>query len=126
MLFSELQPIVNELVGKPSQVRFSIFKDDPDKKGEGNYRDKWYILTPNLRSEKPVIEGEVRFFTDYWRFTEEAIYSRFMENPTWADILKAFDTMIEEEGDGYGVFLEGLYYVNDQHGAKHYKFVIGS
>jgi hypothetical protein len=105
-LYNDLQRIAQEMIDSDKAlVEFSIFKD------MGGRDDEWKVKAPNIESTKPVIEGDVVFYSDYWRVTDynegEKVYSVVYNNPTWKDIINATNNMLLRTCR-YGLFLEGL------------------
>ena len=117
MSYHELQRKSKELIGREGKnlIEFSIFKD----MGERN--EEWVVKAPNITSSKPVIEGEVVFYSDYWRLTEhnkgKEVHSKVYYNPTWKDIINAANDMLKETCK-YGLFLEGLTQANNSANEK--------
>ena len=106
MRYDDLQRKSNELIdGKKTLAEFSIFKD------MGGRDEEWMVKAPDIESTKPVIEGDVVFYSDYWRLTDynegEKVYSIVYTNPTWKDIISAANNMLLRTCR-YGLFLEGL------------------
>lgn len=86
-------------------LTFSIFTDDGTENGN------WMVKHPNIESTDPVIEGEVGFYSDYWRLTDynngDVVYSEVVTNPNWKDIINAANDMLVRTCE-YELFLEGL------------------
>ena len=86
-------------------IEFSIFKD------MGGFGDTWKVKAPNIESTKPVIEGNVIFYSDYWRLTaynkDEKVFTTVFTNPTWKDIINSVNNMLLRTCN-YGLYLEGL------------------
>jgi hypothetical protein len=106
MRYDDLQRKTNELIdGKKTLAEFSIFKD------MGGRDEEWMVKAPDIESTNPVIEGDVVFYSDYWRLTDynkgEKVYSVVYTNPTWKDIINAANNMLMRTCD-YGLFFEGL------------------
>ena len=93
----EMLNLVSGMLEKPRRIIFSMF----------NYLDNSMepdapVCLPNITSEEPVINGEARFMIDYWRVSDEPIYSRVYVDPTWRDIINACNNLLQH-GDGLGV-----------------------
>lgn len=105
-LYNDLQSKTREMIdSKRKLVEFSIFKD------MGGCDYAWKVKAPNIESSKPVIEGDVVFYSDYWRLLEytsdEKVFTTVYTNPTWKDIINATNNMLLRTCD-YRLFLEGL------------------
>lgn len=85
-------------------ISFSIFDTHNGDWGDGS-RGSWKISAPDILSEKPVFEGDVRLKCTYWRMTNDVVTSPVLTNPTWKDLILAVDKML---GGGDGIFLEGF------------------
>ena len=106
-LYSDLQDKANAMIASERKlVEFSIFKD------MGGFGDaSWKVKAPDIESTEPVIEGDVVFYSDYWRLTaynkDEKVFTTVYTNPTWRDIINSVNNMLLRTCD-YGLFLEGL------------------
>ena len=106
-LYNDLQRITQEMIDSERKlIEFSIFKDTVSFNP-----DAWKVKSPNIESNKPVIEGDVVFYSDYWRLTaynkDEKVFTTVYTNPTWRDIINAANNMLLRTCN-YGLFLEGL------------------
>lgn len=106
MRYNDLKRKSNELIDDDKKLtEFSIFKD------MGGRDEEWMVKAPDIESSKPVIEGDVVFYSDYWRLTDynkgEKVHSVVYTNPTWRDIINAANNMLMRTCD-YGLFFEGL------------------
>ena len=106
MRYNDLQRKSDELIdGEKNLIEFSIFKD------MGGRDEEWMVKAPDIESTKPVIEGDVVFYSDYWRLTDynegEKVCSVVYTNPTWKDIINAANNMLKRTCK-YGLFFEGL------------------
>jgi hypothetical protein len=106
--YRQLSRLTDELIESDKKlVEFSIFRD------VSSDIDEWVVSAPDITSDKPVIDGEVVFISDYWRLTDHLkpfsneIESRVYTNPTWKDIINAANEMIENTCE-CSLFLEGL------------------
>lgn len=132
----QLQKTAEKLTGNWSpMIVFSIFKDlDDDFAREPG--TKWLVRAPDIESTEPVIEGDVVFFINYWRFGDEPVCSEKITNPTWRDIIRACDDLMIMYSDGDGIFLEGIRSIKDsssyklsflnEPGINYQEFIIGS
>lgn len=104
-------------------TNFSIFKDcghTPATAGT-----IWRIKTPNVQSTKPVVEGKIILYTDYWRVTSSEVYSEVLTNPTWKDLVLAVDKILVESKNY--LYLEGLYVKDSKvDGAQVVEILFGS
>ncbi len=105
-LYNDLQRKASEMIDSNKKlIEFSIFKDI------GGLDEEWKVKAPDIESTKPFIEGDVVFYSDYWRLTDcnkgENVYSVVYTNPTWKDIINAVNNMLLRTCR-YGLFLEGL------------------
>lgn len=89
---------VESLIGEKPLFEFSIMRM------VGGQKD-FVVDHPSLDSETPVLEGDIRLWTDYWRVAPRKVYSPVVSNPTWKDILCAIQQMLKENNAG-GIFLE--------------------
>jgi hypothetical protein len=106
--YKELNKRTCELIESSKKlVEFSIFRD------VSSDIDNWIVSAPDITSDKPIVDGEVVFFSDYWRLTDhlkpygKEIESCVYTNPTWKDIINAANEMVERTCQ-YTLFLEGL------------------
>jgi hypothetical protein len=124
--YKELCRLTDELIESDKRfVEFSIFKD------VSSSIDNWIVSVPDITSTKPIIDGEVVFFSDYWRLTDHLkprgreIESRVYANPTWKDIINAANEMIESTCQ-YTLYLEGLSPRGIANGIKRVEVEFGS
>jgi hypothetical protein len=105
-------------------VCFSIFKDAPGEKFPTD-DGPWWIMIPDIESDRPIFDGKVQFMIDYWRVAEEPILSAVINNPTWKDAIMAVDSLMAS-GDGCGVFLENFNVSSCENDVTVIEAVIGS
>jgi len=124
--YKELNKRTCELIESDKKlVEFSIFRD------VSSDIDNWVVSAPDITSDKPIIDGEVVFFSDYWRLTDhlkphsKEIESRVYTNPTWKDIINAANEMVENTCK-YTLFLEGLSPRGVADGVKRIEIEFGS
>ena len=65
-------------------LSFSLFETNKDDKGDS---DNWLVDHPDIWSDEPVFEGQVIFYSDYWRIAEEPVYSDVMPRPRWSEVI---------------------------------------
>ena len=118
MLYDELQNLVKSMCDPTDKV-YVVFSMFSDQGGSGR---EWKVCLPNIQSETPVVEGKVRFMIDYWRVTDEPVYTPYMDNPTWKDIIRSCNKLMNN-CDGFGVFLEGFGTTDEP---DTFEFVMGS
>jgi hypothetical protein len=108
--YKELCRLTDELIESDKKlVEFSIFRD------VSSDHDNWIVSAPDITSDKPIIDGEVVFISDYWRLIDHLTYntesreieSRVYTNPTWKDIINAANEMLACTCQ-CSLFLEGL------------------
>lgn len=121
--YGELQELVASMCEQEPIVNFSIFKTNEAKSTKD--RDIWFVDAPDIESTEPVVAGKVQFMTDYWRVSDEPVYSPVVENPTWRVIIDIFNDMLQQ-GDRNGIYLEGLVLVNPKDSINTIRFQIGS
>jgi hypothetical protein len=124
--YKHLSRLTDELIESDKKlVEFSIFRD------VSSDIDEWVVSAPDIASNKPVIDGEVVFISDYWRLTDHLkpysneIESRVYTNPTWKDIINAANEMIEKTCE-CSLFLEGLSPRGIANGIKRVEIEFGS
>lgn len=124
--YKQLCRLTDELIESDKKlVEFSIFRD------VSSNIDNWIISAPDITSTNPIINGEVVFFSDYWRLTDHLkppsreIVSRVYTNPTWKDIINAANEMVESTCQ-YTLFLEGLSPRGVADGVKRVEIEFGS
>lgn len=117
--YDELQELVASMCEQEPIVCFSIFESFDNSEGV------WMVNAPDIESTNPVILGKVQFMTDYWRVSDEPVYSPIVENPTWQVIINIFNNMLQQ-GDRQGIYLEGLNLLETKDNVKIVKFQIGS
>ena len=117
--YDELQELVASMCRQKPIVHFSIYESFDNAEGV------WMVNAPDIESTNPVILGKVRFMADYWRVTDEPLYSDVVENPTWRTIINIFNDMLQQ-GDGCGIFLEDLEMDEPKDGTDVVRFCIGS
>ena len=124
--YKELCRLTDELIESDKKlVEFSIFRD------VSSDNDNWIVSAPDVTSDKPIVDGEVVFFSDYWRLTDHLkpfsneIESRVYTNPTWKDIINAANEMIENTCV-CSLFLEGLSPRGIANGVKRVEIEFGS
>jgi hypothetical protein len=124
--YKKLCNLTDELIESDKKlVEFSIFRD------VSSNIDNWIISAPDITSTNPIINGEVVFFSDYWRLTDHLkphsreIVSRVYTNPTWKDIINAANEMVESTCQ-CSLFLEGLAPRGVANGIKRIEIEFGS
>ena len=121
--YNELQELVASMCRQEPIVRFCIFKTNEAKSTKD--RNTWFVDAPDVESLDRVIACKVQFMTDYWRVSDEPVYSPVVVNPTWRDIINIFNDMLQQ-GDRQGIYLEGLNLLETKDNVKIVKFQIGS
>jgi hypothetical protein len=96
--YSDLCQTVEELIGEKPLFELSIMRM------VGGQKD-FVVDHPDIKSETPLIEGEIRLWTDYWRVAPRKVYSSILTSPTWRDLLCAIQQMLKDNQAG-GIFLE--------------------
>ena len=119
--YDELQDLAHSMCTSNPILCFSIFKTKESDHSE----DVWNVNAPDIESTEPVILGKVQFVADYWRVSDEPVYSPVVENPTWRVIINIFNDMLQQ-GDRNGIYLEGLVLVNPKDSINTIQFQIGS
>lgn len=126
--YKQLSRLTDELIESDKKlVEFSIFRD------VSSDIDEWVVSAPDITSDKPIIDGEVVFFSDYWRLIDHLTYntesreivSRVYTNPTWKDIINAANVMIESTCQST-LYLEGLSPRGVANGIKRIEIEFGS
>jgi len=81
--YKKLCNLTDELIESDKKlVEFSLFRD------VSSDIDNWIVSAPDITSDKPIVDGEVVFISDYWRLTDHLkpfsneIESRVYTNPT--------------------------------------------
>ena len=121
--YDNLEETVKAMGAK--RVCFSIFETEEGDWGDGS-PGSWKVSAPDILSDNPALVGKVQLQTSYWRVTDgELVKSLVISNPTWKDIILAVDEILKD-GDGCGIFLEGLRYQGLVDGVKVFDLVIGS
>jgi len=105
-LYDDLQSKAHAMIDSERKlIEFSIFKTIS---GSG---EEWKVKAPDIESTEPVIEGDVVFYSDYWRLTaynkDEKVFTTIFTNPTWKDIINSVNNMLLRTCN-YGLYLEGL------------------
>ena len=117
--YDDLQELVASMCRQKPIVSFSIFESFD------NYEGVWMVDAPDIESYHPVIPGKVQFVADYWRVSDEPVYSPVVEDPTWRVIIDIFNDMLQQ-GDGCGIYLEGLDLIETKDDISTVRFQIGS
>lgn len=117
--YDELQKLAASMCTREPILRFCMYEFFVNSEGV------WMVNAPDIESYHPVIDGKVQFMTDYWRVSDEPLYSRVVENPTWRVVIDIFNTMLQN-GDRQGIYLEGLNVVEVKDDVKIVRFQIGS
>jgi len=117
----DLQKLARAMCNNNPILSFSMFETAEIEDGE----DTWRVHAPDIDSTEPVFTGLVQFVADYWRISEVPLHSKVVENPTWMTIINIFNDMLQN-GDGQGIYLEGLYKENKVGGIQIYRFGVGS
>jgi len=120
--YDDLQKLAHAMCTNEPILSFSMFETVKSMHDEG---PDWLVNAPDIDSTEPVFKGKVQFMTDYWRVSEVPLYSEVVENPTWMIIINIFNDMLQN-GDGQGIYLEGLYEENKVGDIQIYRFAIGS
>lgn len=121
--YSELCTLTNKLIESDNKfIVFSVFDD------VSYSEDNWIVAAPDITCDKPVIDGDVVFFSDYWRLTdhieEDEVVSKVYTNPTWKDIINAANEMLEQTCQ-YSLYFEGIA-VRSNGVVKRVKILFGS
>jgi hypothetical protein len=84
---------------------FSIFESSYGTPGKD-----WIVNHPDIFDEGAVFEGKCIFKSDYWRIADQVVYSDYMVNPTWSDIISECNRQLidPEDGSTAQLFLEGF------------------
>jgi hypothetical protein len=114
MEYGEVMSLVREMVGGNCRLIFSIFQTAPGRKWTP---ESWTIIIPNIKSEKPVYEGKVKFISKWEEYDGNTI-----KNPTWKDIL----IEANNAANGDHVFLESLREQSEIDGVKVIDMTFGS
>lgn len=87
-------------------LEFSMFESDHGCPTKGN----WVVRHPDIWSDEPVFYGTCVFYSDYWRISEEKVYSDDMPNPRWEEIINEANRQLidPEDGSTACLFLEGF------------------
>ena len=124
--YDELQELVASMCRQKPIVCFSIFKTNQAPENAHRAGERvWFVDAPDIKSYHPVIPGKVQFVADYWRVSDEPVYSPVVENPTWRVIIDIFNDMLQQ-GDGCGIYLEGLDIIETKDDISTVRFQIGS
>lgn len=88
----------------------------------------WVVKHPDIWSDEPVFEGKCIFVTDYWRVSENEVFSEPMENPTWSEIISECNRQLidPEDGSTAQLFLEGFYELEPKDGCRVFDICWGS
>lgn len=105
-LYNDLKSKADEMIDSERKlIEFSIFETISGRDEE------WMVKAPDIESTEPVIEGDVIFYSDYWRLTaynkDEKVFTTVFTNPTWKDIINSVNNMLLRTCN-YGLYLEGL------------------
>ena len=106
-------------------LQFSMFES---KKG-CPIKGDWIVNHPDIWSDRPVVEGNCVFFSNYWRIADDQVNSEIMPNPRWSEIIcEANRQLIDPEvGDTACLFLEGFRELEpDSCGVRFFELVWGS
>jgi hypothetical protein len=98
--YEKLCQTVEQIIGEKPLFEFSIFRM------VGGHKD-FVVDHPDLQSETPLLSGEVKFWTDYWRVSQHKVSTPTLINPTWKMLLPALQQLLKENNSG-GIFLERL------------------
>lgn len=122
--YDEVKPLITNLIGTKPSFTFSIMEDDKSKpRVSGN----WWVMIPDLTSDAPVFTGEVRLTIDYWRIVDEPVYSRYLVNPTWKELLTELNhMMVDNDAEDSFLFLEDFRFSKPVMDVNYYKVVFGS
>lgn len=119
--YDDLHKLAKAMCTNKPMLQFSIFKTNEELSDS----ERWMVNAPDIDSTEPVFTGLVQFVADYWRISDVPLHSKVVENPTWMTIINIFNDMLQN-GDGQGIYLEGLYEENRVGGIQIYRFAIGS
>jgi hypothetical protein len=102
---------------------FSIFESSYGTPGKD-----WVVKHPDIFDEGAVFEGKCVFVTDYWRVSENEVFSEPMENPTWSEIISECNRQLidPEDGSTACLFLEGFYELEPKDGCRVFDICWGS
>jgi len=104
MTYDEMDAAVKALFGEDEAVYVTFSAKE-------YIADDMDMITTKLTDV--VVQGKVQFIKkgdDFWGGEEAKDYvSAVYENPTWADITRCANTMIQVTGDGHHRFLENVY-----------------
>jgi hypothetical protein len=105
-------------------LTFSIFESAYGCPIKGD----WVVRHPDIFDEGAVFEGKCVFLTDYWRVSENEVFSEPMENPTWSDIISECNRQLidPEDGSTACLFLEGFYELEPKDGCRVFDICWGS
>ena len=89
-------------------LTFSIF--NTSERDSGDLNGDWIVDHPNIWSNEPVFEGTCVFYSDYWRISDNKVYSEDMPNPRWEEIINEANRQLIDPEDGSTalLFLEGF------------------
>jgi hypothetical protein len=108
-------------------LEFSMLETSAKDKKE-DWGD-WIVDHPDIWSDNPVFEGNCIFFSDYWRISDEKVYSEVMPNPRWEEIIVEANRQLIDPSDGSTalLFLEGFYELDPRSdGTRVFEFSWGS
>lgn len=117
--YNELQELVASMCEQEPIICFSIFESFDNSEGV------WMVNAPDIESLDRVIACKVQFVADYWRVSDEPVYSPVVVNPTWQVIINICNGMLQQ-GDRQGIYLESLDLLETKDNVKIVKFQIGS
>lgn len=102
---------------------FSIFESSYGTPGKD-----WVVRHPDIFDEGAVFEGKCVFVTDYWRVSENEVFSEPIENPTWSEIISECNRQLidPEDGSTAQLFLEGFYELEPKDGCRVFDICWGS
>jgi len=105
-------------------LTFSIFESAYGCPIKGD----WVVNHPDIFDEGAVFEGKCVFVTDYWRVSENEVYSEVMENPSWREIISECNRQLidPEDGSTACLFLEGFTEMEPKDGVRVFDIDWGS
>ena len=102
---------------------FSIFENAYGTPGKD-----WVVNHPDIFDEGAVFEGKCVFYSDYWRVSENEVFSEVMEHPTWNEIISECNRQLidPEDGSTAQLFLEGFTEMEPKDGVRVFEINWGS
>jgi len=109
-------------------LTFSLFETNKEK-DKGLDSGDWIVDHPDIWSDEPVFEGNIVFFSDYWRIADHQVESEIMPRPRWSEIICEANRQLIDDSDGSTacLFLEGFRVLDPRSdGVTFIEFVWGS